>query len=455
MNEKLAIDGGPKAKTTKTIPMYPGGMEIGDEERKEVLEVLDRKYLFRYYGPEDFPSKVRQLELDFADLIGTKHALAVNSCTSALISSLVAVGVGPGDEVLVPGYTFFASAASILGAKAIPIIVEVDDSLTIDPRDMEAKITDKTKAVIAVHMRGAPCDLDSIMAIAKKHGIKVIEDVAQACGGTYRMRNADCGMRIENPGEGTKDLNSELRNPKSQIRRLGGFGDINAFSLQYHKIITSGEGGIVTTNDPMLYDRAQAYHDTAACWRPDRYGLPRYEGEVFPGVNFRMSELTGAVALAQVRKLDGLLARMRANKKRIKDQISDLPGLTFRRLNDPEGDTAITLVMFMPDSSITARFSEALQAEGIGAECIFDKGIPDWHVYAHWKHIIEKVSATSEGCPYTCPFYGKEVEYSQDMCPNTLAYLSRSIQIDIPPQMTDDDCDMIAKGVRKVAGAML
>jgi len=424
-DEKLAIHGGPKAKTTPNIHMFPGGMEIGEEERKEVLEVLDHKYLFRYYGPEDFPSKVRQLEVEFAGLVGTRYALAVNSCTSALISSLVAVGVGPGDEVIVPGYTFFASAAAVIAAKAIPIIAEVDDSLTLDPKDFEAKITEKTKAVIPVHMRGAPCDMDAVMAISRRHGLKVVEDVAQACGGSYRGA------------------------------RLGSFGDCNAFSLQYHKIITSGEGGMVVTNDELLYDRAQAYHDTAACWRPERFGLPRYEGEVFPGVNFRMSELAGAVALAQLRKLDALLAGMRKNKERIKDQIADLPGIAFRRLNDADGDTAIALIFFLPDTGITARFAEALQAEGVGAACIFDKGIPDWHIYAHWKHIIEKVTATPEGCPYTCPHYGKTVEYSEDMCPNTLDYLSRSIHIDIPPQMTDEDCDMVAKGIRKVVRAMM
>ena len=423
--EELAINGGPKAKTTPNIHMFPGGWEIGEEERKEVLEVLDHKYLFRYYGPEDFPSKVRQLEVEFAKLIGTKYALAVNSCTSGLISSLTAVGVGPGDEVIVPGYTFFASCAAVLAAKAIPIIAEVDDSLTLDPGDVEKKITSKTKAVMPVHMRGAPCDMDSIMAIARKRGLKVVEDVAQSCGGTYRDR------------------------------RLGSFGDCNAFSLQYHKIITSGEGGMVLTNDQTLYDRAQAYHDTAACWRPDRFGLPRYEGEVFPGVNFRMGELAGAVGLAQLRRLDGLIARMRRNKARIKDRIADLPSIKFRRLNDPEGDTAICLVFFVPDSKMTARISEALQAEGIGTACVFDKGIPDWHVYAHWKHIMDKVTATPEGCPYACPFYGKTVEYSPDMCPNTLDHLSRAIHIDIPPQMDDTDCDMIAKGIRKVVRAML
>ena len=428
VEEKLAIDGGTPVKTTKNPPMYPGGLEIGEEEKREILDVLEHKYLFRYYGPSDAPSKVRQLEVEFARLIGMKYGLAVNSCTSALISSLIAVGVGPGDEVIVPGYTFFASCAAIVAAKAIPIIAEVDDSLTMDPEDFEKKITPRTKAVIPVHMRGVPCDMDRIMPIARKHGIKVVEDVAQACGGSYKGK------------------------------RLGSFGDCNAFSLQYHKIITAGEGGIVLTNDQILYDRAQAYHDTAACWRPDRFGLPRYEGEVFPGVNFRMSELHGAVALAQLRKLDGLLAGMRAKKKRIKDQITGIPGITFRRLNDDAGDTAICLVFFFKDPETTQKFAEALHAEGVEAGCIYSKGVPDWHIYAHWKMIMDKVTATPEGCPYTCHYYtekGGKAEYSPDMCPKTLGYLGRTIHLDIPPQMTDQDCDLTARAIRKVAKALL
>ncbi len=254
--EKLAIDGGPKAKTTPNIHMFPGGMEIGDEERAEIMEVLDHKYLFRYYGPEDFPSKVRQLEVDFASLIGTKYALAVNSCTSALISSLVACGVGPGDEVIVPGYTFFASAASILAAKAIPIIAEVDDSLTLDPADFEAKITPQTKAVIPVHMRGAPCDMDSVMAIARRHGIKVIEDVAQACGGSYRS-----GMRTSNIERPTS--NSEIPNPKSPMR--------------------SGEHrGLQCVQPPVPQDhhlgRGRSHHDRRRAPLRPRSGLSRHGG---------------------------------------------------------------------------------------------------------------------------------------------------------------------------------
>jgi len=187
--KELALKGGKPAKTTPNLPMFPGGMEIGEEEKKAVLEVLDHKYLFRYYGPEEFPSRVKMLEEEFAQKIETKHALAVNSCTSALITSLIAVGVGPGDEVIIPGYTFFASCAAVIAAKAIPVIAEIDESLTLDPEDLKKKITSQTKAIIPVHMRGAPCQMDKIMKIAKAHDLKVVEDTAQACGGSFEEKH--------------------------------------------------------------------------------------------------------------------------------------------------------------------------------------------------------------------------------------------------------------------------
>jgi 8-amino-3,8-dideoxy-alpha-D-manno-octulosonate transaminase len=275
-------------------------------------------------------------------------------------------------------------------------------------------------------MRGAPCDLDRVTAICRKRGLKLIEDCAQACGGSY------------------------------QGRRLGTFGDVGCFSFQYHKIITAGEGGMCLTNDLRLYDRLMGYHDTAACWRPDRFAEERYRGELFCGVNYRMSELTGAVMLAQLEKLDRLLGAMRQNKKRIKDQIRSLMGLKFRRFNDEAGDTAICLIFMLEDRDKVKPFTEALQAEGVGATAIFNQGIPDWHIYAHWKHIMSKATPTPEGCPWSCPFHqGPEVQYRQDMCPNTLDYLARAIHLDIPAQLTAADCDMIAKGIRKVAAAIL
>jgi 8-amino-3,8-dideoxy-alpha-D-manno-octulosonate transaminase len=431
-NMKLAIDGGLKAKTTPNIPMYPGGLEIGEEEKSAVMQVLDDKYLFRYYGPADIESKVRLLEDEFAEKIGVRYSLATNSCTSALICSLIALGIGPGDEVIVPGYTFFASCASIIAAKAIPVIAEVDDSLTIDPLDLEKKITPRTRAIIAVHMRGAPCDMTSISAIAKKHKLFVIEDVAQSAGGSFLGK------------------------------RLGGFGKIGAFSFQYHKIITAGEGGMVTTNDELLYERAMSYHDTAACWRPGgpekRFAKARYSGELFPGVNYRMNEITGAILRVQLKKLDRLIARMKYNKSRIKNALGNIKGIEFRRLNDEEGDTGIVLIFYLPNPEITGKFAEALKAEGIAASSLHDKSIPDWHVYSHWEMILNQWTATREGCPYTCDYYlkrGGKAKYSEDMNPNTLNYLRRSVHIDIPPQMTDEDCDMIANGIHKVASVYL
>lgn len=423
----LAINGGPKAKTTPNLPMFPGGLEIGEPEEKQVLEVLRRKYLFRYYGPQEYPSKVAEFERKFAAKMGSRHCLAVNSCTSALISALVACGVGPGDEVIVNGYTFFASCAAIVAAKAIPVICEIDDSLTMDPDDLEKKITEHTKAVIAVHMRGAPCDMDRITSICRKHNLKLIEDVAQACGGSYKGK------------------------------MLGTFGDVGCYSFQYHKIITAGEGGACVTDDDRLYERLMGYHDTAACWRPDRFASERYEGELFCGVNYRMNEISGALMLAQLDRLDGFLQKMRSHKKRIKDQIFDLKGIRFRRLNDEAGDTAICLMFFVEDPEKVKPFAQALAAEGVEASASFDKGIPDWHIYYHWKHVIEKKTPTPEGCPYTCPYYKGDApaHYSENMCPRTTELLSKAVHINIPPQMTEEDCDMIAKGIRKVAEVIL
>jgi dTDP-4-amino-4,6-dideoxygalactose transaminase len=423
----LAVNGGPKAKPTKNPPMFPGGLEIGEEEKKQVMEVLDSQYLFRYYGPKEMPSKVKALEDRYAEYVGVKHCLAVNACTSALITGLIAVGVEPGDEVLVPSYTFFASVAAVVAAKAIPIVCEVDASLTMDPADAEKKISKRTKAILPVHMRGMPAKMDRIMEIARKHGLKIVEDVAQANGGSF---------------EGKK---------------LGSFGDVGAFSLQYHKIITSGEGGVLATKDDLLYTRAQAYHDVAACWRKDRFAPPEFAGEIFFGVNFRMSELTGAVALAQFGKLDGIVARMKHNKDRIKEQILDLKakGVEFREVTDQEGDTAVCLILYLPEAGKVEGFVEALNAEGVEAAGIYNKGIPDWHMYQHWTMLHGKMMPTKTGCPFNCPLSESVPEYKPDACPKTAAWLSRSVHLDIPPQMGDEECDQIAEGVRKVASVLL
>lgn len=411
----LALFGGIPTRTKPAPPMFPGGMKIDAEEKRAVLDVLDDKTLFRYYGPVEFNSKVAQFEQDFSEFLGTQHALAVNSGTSALITALVAHGIGPGQEVIIPGYTFIASAAAVLAARAIPVIAEVDDSLTLDPVDLEKRITPHTAAIIPVHMRGAPCAMGSIMEIARRNNLAVIEDVAQAIGGSYKGH------------------------------KLGTFGGLGAFSLQLHKIVTTGEGGVVITDDPGLFARAKMYHDAAGFWRSD------YTGEtLLPGVNYRMSEIAGALGLVQIKRLKNLIKTMKALKSRLKNGISSINTLSFRKENDKDGDTAVCLIFFLPEASITQTVVTALKAENVGASVLFEPNVSNWHVYANWKHIIDQNTLTKEGCPYRCPYYGGKAQNTLDSCPQTLELLSRAIHIDINPLYTFDEIDQIIEAIYKV-----
>lgn len=420
MTDRLAIEGGSPAKTTPEPPMFPGAMEISEEEKRAVCEVLDERVLFRYHRRATGKGRVEQVEERLAQHLGASHALAVNSGTSALISALIGAGIGPGDEVIVPAYTFVATPAAVIAAKAIPVIAEVDDSLTLDPDDFERKITEHTKAVIPVHMRGAPSDMDRIMEVARNHGLRVIEDAAQAVGASYKGR------------------------------RLGTFGDAGCFSLQMSKVITSGEGGAMVTSDTDIYEKARMYHDAAVRFWDQDTGMP-----AFPGVNFRMSEVAGALTLVQLGRLEGLLARMRANKARIKSRIEPRGGLQFRRVHDEKGDAAVCIVFYLPDPDTAKRFGEALRAEGVGAGTIYDQGIPDRHIYTAWAEVLEYPRDVQMGCPFTCPMYKGKVSYSKDMCPQTLALLGRTIHINVSPLLSQSDCDAIALGINKVAAKLL
>ena len=374
-------------------------------------------HLFRYYNPR--PSKVAAAECAMAGFIGTKYCLAVNSCTSALITALRALGVGAGDEVIVPGYTFFASASVIGACNAIPVIVDVDDTLTLDPRDLERKITKRTKAVIVVHMRGMPAQMDKIMRICNKRGIPVIEDVAQAAGGQYRGR------------------------------MLGSIGTLGCFSFDYYKILNSGEGGFVTTNDHWLFTRAQSWHDCAACWRPNRYAAEDRKGELFCGENYRMSELQGAVALAQIRKAPRYLAGYRTAKQRIIAGL-DLPkGVSLQRVADPKGDTGACLIIFMPDVASTKAALPALHAAGVPAGGIYDQKVKDWHIYVHWEHILGHKAVAADGLPWTGVKKSNLPKYRKDMCPQCLDYLARAIMIDTHWEYSAANCKAIAAGINK------
>ncbi len=421
----LAIDGGKPVRSRPLPPMYPGGMAIGEEEKAAVLAVIDDKNLYRFYGPSPAPSRVATFERRFAAHIGSTFGLAVSSGTAALHTGLVALGVGPGDEVIVPAYTFVASANAVIAAKAVPVIAEVDDTLTLDLDDAERHITPRTRAIMPVHMRGAACDMDRLMAIACQHDLRVIEDAAQACGATYRRR------------------------------RLGTFGDVGAFSLQFNKVITTGEGGVLLTDDRRLYDRARLFHDGASAFRDTKEPLTT---PIFPGVNYRMSELCGALGLVQLDRLEGLLQTMRTRKTQILAEIDDVvptKGVRLRRSHDPKGEADVALIMYMPTAEQARDVARALTAEGVGAGSMFNAGVPDWHIAFHWKHVLAQAMPTERGCPFACPLYDGDPGYNDDVAPRTRDILGRSVHINISPLLTERDAEEIGVAITKVLTALI
>jgi 8-amino-3,8-dideoxy-alpha-D-manno-octulosonate transaminase len=396
----LARDGGTPARTRPEAPMFPGGMEVGREEIEALTRVIESKNVFRYYGVGDGPDEVLSFEREFAEHMGSKHALCVNAGSSALICALIGAGIGEGDEVIVPAYTWNATPNAVLASRALPVLAEVDESLTLDPADVERRITPRTRAILPVHMRGAPAAMDELVAIAKKHDLVLIEDVCQAAGATYRGR------------------------------RLGTFGDAGAFSLQFNKIITTGEGGVMITDRDDLLDIALDVHDCANSVRRG-VGLPK-----FAGYNFRASELTGAMARVQLSRLDGLLERMRANHARLSAEVSGLPGLTLRRPNDEDGDAGIALIAFADDAARAADAVAALNAEGVLAMQIYSPTTPDLHVYPYWAPVLAALEAAGADRPD---------------CPRTLELLQRTIHVDVSPLCEEQDLEEIAFAFEKVA----
>lgn len=370
----------------------PGSYLFGEEERKELLDVMETGYLFRYGSDDDpnFKRKVATFEKEFAQYTDSKYCVAVSSGTSALMCCLAALGIGPGDEVIVPGYTFIASISTIVLSKAIPVLAEIDESLTIDPEDIKKKITKRTKAIMPVHMLGNPCEMDRIMEIARKNNLYVIEDCCQAAGATYKGK------------------------------KVGTFGHIAAFSLNIFKTITSGDGGAVTTNDNELYERAFAFHDQGH--KPNRTGVEVGNRSVI-GMNFRMHELTGAVALAQVRKTDMIISMLHEKKGKLKKLISDIPEIGFRKLNDEKGECATLLTLLFKDKETADKFGAK-----VGSRTISHSG---WHVYNNMEQILQKKTVTEYNCPYVCEAYGQDIQYYAHMLPETDKILERAINISV------------------------
>jgi 8-amino-3,8-dideoxy-alpha-D-manno-octulosonate transaminase len=407
-------------RSTPNGRLNSGASMLGDEEVQEVLAVIKSRSLSRDYGP-DCLNTVLRFEQNFAKQIGSKYALAVTSGTASLKVALVAAGVGPGHEVIMPCCTFIASPGSVVAAGAVPVFAEVDESLTIDPDDIESKITSRTKAIMPVHLSGVPCRMDRIMKIADAHGLKVVEDCAQSCGTAY------------------------------QDRPIGTWGDLGAFSLQFSKVITSGEGGVVTSSDPELYERAVRYHDQGSFREQKRCPGFTTRLEEFVGENYRMPELTGAVALMQLTKMEKIANTLRKRFRRFKEGVSDIEGLKLRPVNDEAGHLGARWGLVFDDAQTCERFSKTLRAEGLSPGLSYG-GAP---VYMQ-PQILNQATATPEGNPWKSPAYKGNVTYYKGLCAESESILQRVLLIaGINPHYEDQDVDIVIEAVRKTAQAVL
>ncbi len=415
---RLAIDGGTPLCGEPWPSTMLGPAAVGQPEIDAVTAVLRSQKLFRFLDPAT--SRCAELEARFRALTGQDYALAVGGGTAALVCGLTGIGISEGDEVIVPAYTYIATPAAVLICGGVPVIAEIDETLTLDPARIEECITERTRAIVPVHMRGYPCDMARIMAVAERHGLDVLEDVAQACGGSC------------------------------QGRRLGSFGRAGCFSLQQFKIITAGEGGMVVTSDETVFQRAALRHDSAMhFWQPAEGGVPP-----FPGENFRMNEMEGALGCAQFERLEGILARCRELCGRVRDGIADVDAFRVHRSADPDGECGISLTLLFGEGGQAQRFSEALRAEGIPCGSLYDKGIPDRHVFCYWDYVMRRSSQDRHGRPWTSPLHDQSRRYAPDMCPRTLDVLGRSVILSFSQTYEDRHAELMAAGIRKVAAGL-
>lgn len=395
----------------------PGYELFGEEEKQEILDVVDRGVLFRYEFDEQRKGiyKVEQFEKEFAAMCGVKHALAVSSGTAALKVALAALGVGPGDEIITQGFTFVATWEAIIDAGALPVFTEIDETLCMDPEDLRNKISTKTRAIIPVHMCGAQARIQEILLIAQEAGVPVIEDTAQSAGGT---------------------LNGKY---------LGTFGDMGCFSFDSVKTMTTGEGGMIITDNDDLYVRASEFHDHGHDHNPT---VPRgLEKRSFYGFNFRMMELQGAIGLAQLKKLPEITRRHRANCARIKEAIAQIPGVGFRSILDPDGDTGTFLTFNMPTVDQTIAVRDILASEGAGPIYWYDN---TWHYYPQWEHLLGGKTTFQSGWPFCEPTGSDRCSFKPEALPTSDEIMSRTLSYWMTINM-DQQIEKIVRGAEKAA----
>jgi len=408
--QQLAVDGGSPVRSQPLTSKNWGPQYYDDDERHQLEDVLEGRNPFRWNNPPA-RSKVALFEREYAARMQTKYALAVTSGTAALHVAMAALEVGPGDEVILPAWTWYSCYNAVVQAGGLPVFAEIDESFNLDPADIEHRITPQTKVIMAVHLQGNPADMDRILAIARRHRLKVLEDGSQSVGASYRGKP------------------------------LGSMGDIGIFSLQQSKTITAGEGGAVVTGDPYLYERACRFHDVGGFrGREAKLGF-------IPGLNYRMNEFTGGVLLAQIRKLDTIIGAVRGNARRVYQGIADL-GAPLRALPDPEGELGTGVFLGFKTREARQRYADAMKAENVpvaspGGSVILPV-VPE---------IEAKVTVTPNWPSFSSP-RGKAIRYGRQACPRTIDILGRFAGVMMSPKYTEADTRDAVAAVRKVYPAV-
>ena len=382
-------------------------------------------FLANYYsGLKE--TKVQAFERVARETFGAKYAIGVNSGTAALHSAFVAVGVGPGTEVICPAIGFYATAAAVVTAKGVPVFCDVDESLSIDPSKIERLITPRTVAIAPTHVMGGVCDVRAVMRIARRHKLKVVEDCAQSCGGQFRGRY------------------------------VGTWGHVGCFSISAYKVVGGGEGGLILTDSKRLWERANQLAECGGLWRPERFAPPRYDGELFCGTNYRMSELEAAVDVVQLRKMPAIVKRFRRVRTRVLKRLRTYSGITSQKLNDPEGEVGYHLRFFPETVELAERIAAGLRAEGVDCSTRGRRAGPDWHQYSFMYPVTLRSGPTEANCPFECPVYrarGGRAAYARGDCPVADDLFDRVIIVPLNQWHSAADCRGIAARINKVLSA--
>lgn len=415
---KPAIEGGAPVRSTPLRAGFWGSQFYDEKERAELMDVLDGQSPFRWYG-KTTPTKVLQFEKEFAARMQTKYALAVTSGTAALQCAMAALEIGPGDEVILPAWTWHSCFNAVVLAGALPVCAEIDESFNIDPNEIEKHITPQTKVIMAVHLQGNPCNLDRVLAIAKKHKLRVLEDCAQSVGASYKGRP------------------------------VGSMGDIGIYSLQLNKTITAGEGGAVVTNDAALFERASRFHDLGGFRAPHQQVTGDAKLDWFFGTNFRLNEFSGGVLLAQTRKLDRIVDAVRGNARMVYEGIRDLKNVKYRLLPDPQGEIGTGVFIDFGTKERCDRFLAAMKAENVPAAkpggSVILPTLP---------HVIAKKTIHPRWPSFTSE-RGKAIRYGAETCPKTIDILGRFGGVLMDPKYTKKDIEDVIAALRKVVPAMV